>query len=177
MRISKITGTFLLFLVGMIQTVQAQEAIGLRTDRYLGINTALLNPANTVQFPLRWDANIVALDHFTATNYLYVKDIGLFSLLNNIENVRFANATDATPTQGTRIEADYYTGSHKRYAFTQTCFAPSHHSTFKRVNGEWRIEGLIVVMIITQIGCYVARTKVHSCIYKKAYVVSIVKNI
>lgn len=103
----------LLFCV--VHTSFAQERIGLRMERYAGINSVMMNPANNITYPLKWDLNIAAAGVFVDNTYAYFRNTNLIRLARNAENIEVASALDTdTPTDGLTI-LDFYNDRNKHY--------------------------------------------------------------
>ena len=55
----------------------AQEQLGLRMERYAGVNSLMHNPANNLVSPLKWDVNLVELGVFVDNNYAFIYNANL----------------------------------------------------------------------------------------------------
>lgn len=83
----------LLLLVVCLQigNLSAQESLGLKLGHYSGINGTLLNPAQAVNDPLKWDVNIVSAGAFVHNNLMFLSHTNLVEVLSNTENVTFSS--------------------------------------------------------------------------------------
>ncbi|MDX1942445.1 MAG: DUF5723 family protein [Saprospiraceae bacterium] len=102
--------------------LHAQEQLGIRTSNYGGINSLLLNPANSHTTPFAWDANLLEFGQFFDNNYAFIENFRLLDLLQNPEGVelrsllREANKEPAPNT----IVVDFYFNDQKKYATNST---------------------------------------------------------
>jgi len=110
----------ILFCLCNILQINAQEQLGLRIDNYAGINSALLNPANPLSYPLRWDLNLVAASQFADNNYAYFADASLRDILNNIENIYIVPFEEGSSTTDDLV-VDFNTKNSRKFVsiFTQ----------------------------------------------------------
>lgn len=115
------TSLSLLLLLVFLAPSQAQEQLGLRTERYAGINAATANPANTLSYPLKWDVNLVAVGHFTETNYGYFQDTKLSEILRNTDNIYAASQfTDPSEINSSMIIFDYFDNERRKFVSSST---------------------------------------------------------
>ncbi len=82
-----------LMVIGLLCTnyTQAQEALGLKTGKYAGINGTLLNPSSNVYAPLKWDVNLVAAGAFFENNYGYLTNTAVPNALKNASLIEWVN--------------------------------------------------------------------------------------
>jgi len=97
-------GIILFFII--ISNINAQEQLGLRVENYAGINSTMLNPANSLSYPLAWDVNLVAFSQFADNNYAYFANAKLSDVINNSDNIR-TPFDDGNPTSNNQLELDF----------------------------------------------------------------------
>lgn len=85
---SKIAVNLLSFLLFLSAIAQGQEQLGLRLDRYAGIDGVILNPASSTWYPQKWDAKILGLAGFGGTTYMHINKTGVIDLLLNIDKIQ-----------------------------------------------------------------------------------------
>lgn len=88
----------------------AQEQLGIRTSNYGGVNSLLLNPANSQTMPFAWDANLLEAGLFFENNYAFVENFRLLDALKMPDNVELRpllEEDNATPPAGSLI-MDFY---------------------------------------------------------------------
>lgn len=66
----------------------AQEQLGVRLDSYMGVQTSFLNPANTANFPLKWNLNLAGASFFIDNSYLYVGKTNILHSLANVDKIK-----------------------------------------------------------------------------------------
>ncbi len=62
-----------------------QAQLGMRLERFAGIQSAALNPANTRFNPCSWDLRLAGADVFFQNNYGFVRNAGVIQLLRTPE--------------------------------------------------------------------------------------------
>ncbi len=67
-------------------TSAAQESLGLKTERFSGVNSLYINPANTISSPFEWDVNIAGVGLFVENNYLYARNSNIINAIRKREN-------------------------------------------------------------------------------------------
>ncbi len=77
----------------------AQEHLGLRFDKYSGVNSLFINPSLTVNSPFLWDANIVSGEVFVGTNYGFITNTTVPEILNNLDNIALSPTIDESIEQ------------------------------------------------------------------------------
>ncbi len=89
----------------------SQEQLGLRTERFSGISSAPLNPANLSGMALKWDANILGAAFFVESNYGFAKNASVPKILRTrFDTASFYStslATDKLPPRPGQIVIDY----------------------------------------------------------------------
>ncbi len=96
--------------------MMAQEQIGLRLDKYSGVNSITLNPANSAHFALGWDLNLVGAGVFLEQNYLFASPTNIPDLLRNSDSVGFAPDIEGLPTSiPPTILVDFYNDNKTRF--------------------------------------------------------------
>lgn len=81
----RLLGLFAVFF-GAIHPFFAQEQLGLRLERFSGISSAVLNPANLSGMALKWDANLVGATVFGETNYGFFQNSGVPKVLRSAQD-------------------------------------------------------------------------------------------
>ena len=70
--------------------ISAQEQLGLRTERYAGVEGIAINPANNLSYPLTWDFNVGSAGFFFDNSFGYISQTNIINLYGNYENVKEA---------------------------------------------------------------------------------------
>jgi Family of unknown function (DUF5723) len=111
---------YCLYIALFFPTIDAfsQYQLGVRLENYAGINGASLNATHTLDYPLRWNLNLVGNGFFLDNNYGYISNSTLFSLIKNEKPVEFAptakgNLPLNTPT------ADFYKNNKNAFLLFQ----------------------------------------------------------
>lgn len=89
----------ILMLLSLIQapSLHAQEQLGMRFERFAGLNGATLNPAQSAFMPHPWEVNLVGADVFFENNYCYVTNTGVFRLLRHSDEIiQLTDTSDAS---------------------------------------------------------------------------------
>ncbi len=76
----------------------AQEQLGIRTSNFGGVNSLLLNPANSQTMPFAWDANLLGAGFFFENNYTFLENFRLLDLLNAPDNLELRPLLEADNT-------------------------------------------------------------------------------
>lgn len=84
--------TFLLLFI-LPFVLNAQGALGIRTERWAGISGATLNPAATTTFPKKWEIQLAGAHFFGHTNYLFAKSASVPKILRFPERVHVISDT------------------------------------------------------------------------------------
>jgi len=111
-----IRGFLIIIFLSSIHILNAQEQLGLRFENYSGINSVLLNPANTITYPLKWDLNLASVSLFADNNYAYFQDAGLADIANNSNNIH--TPLDEWNPTSENLLADFYRKEGKKYIST-----------------------------------------------------------
>ncbi len=79
----------------------SQEQLGLRLERFSGISSAVLNPANLSGMALKWDANIAGAAIFVETNYGFARNASVPKILRGpIDTATFFVTSLAPDAEG-----------------------------------------------------------------------------
>ena len=70
-----------IILLGIKLSVLAQEQFNFKSDNYSGINGLTLDPTHTLSTQYNWDVNLLTADAFVHTNYAYISDASLASII------------------------------------------------------------------------------------------------
>lgn len=106
----KIYTTLLATFLVLCTSIRAQEQLGIRTSNYGGVNSLLLNPANSHASPFSWDANLIEIGQFFDNNYGFVENFRLLDLLQNPDGAELRpllDKNDKTAPPGSLI-IDFY---------------------------------------------------------------------
>lgn len=105
----------------------AQEQIGLRLDKYAGVNGIQLNPANGAFHPLSWDLNLGGAGIFIENNFVFASPTNLIHLAKNPNDLYFMDPTNEnTAPSSASIIVDYFNGPKERMVqTTATVLGPS----------------------------------------------------
>lgn len=100
--------------------LSAQEQLGVRLDSYTGMQTALLNPAHTINSPQKWTINLAGAGLFFDNSYLYAGNAGTLKMLRNPEKIKVITdyKNTAPPTDAMLI--DFYRNYKSAYLDFQT---------------------------------------------------------
>ncbi len=97
------------FLIVFSQSSFAQEQLGMRLERYSGLYSITLNPANTAFMPHNWEVNLANAGSFFENNYGYLRNTSLPNAFRNTDNI--VAVSDLAPEQPVPADAillDYY---------------------------------------------------------------------
>ncbi len=118
----------LITFIGVMQLICtisiAQEQLGIRTSNYGGVNSLLLNPANSLTLPFAWDANLIEFGQFFENNYGFIEDFRLLDMLQNPSGVELRpllKEDNQSPAPGS-IVMDFYNGNEKKQGNLATQF-------------------------------------------------------
>jgi Family of unknown function (DUF5723) len=99
----------------------SQEQLGMRLERYAGIYSATINPANTADNPNNWEVSLFTTEAFFENNYAYLRKTSLQNALRNTDKiVSIADTTRENPPPADAIFLDYFNGKRKMRALVQT---------------------------------------------------------
>ena len=78
---------FIFLLIISINTLDSQERIGLTSDQSSGIYSIFLNPAMSARYTLDWHVNALSFHQFIETDYAFVTNSNLFSVLGSYNDI------------------------------------------------------------------------------------------
>ncbi|MBK8194820.1 MAG: hypothetical protein IPK76_16980 [Lewinellaceae bacterium] len=119
----------------------AQEQLGMRLERYAGIYSAALNPANTAFNPNNWEVSLFSADVFAENAYLYLQNTSLQNALRHSDRIIAVTDTTAeNPPASDAIFQNYFDAKSRMRAVAQARVAgPSFSFRF----GENNVIGLV----------------------------------
>ena len=119
----------------------SQEQLGMRLERYAGIYSATLNPANTAFNPDNWEVSLFSADAFFENSYAYLQNTSLQNALRNSDKIISVTDTSAeNPPAQDAIFLDYFDAKRKMRSVEQTRITgPSFSFRF----GENNVVGLV----------------------------------
>jgi len=122
------------------QVIFSQEQLGMRLERYSGIYSAGINPANTAFTPHNWEVSLFNADLFVENSYAFLRNTSLQNALRNTDKiVSLADTSSENPPARDAILQDFADGSRKMHFVTQVRVAgPSFSFRF----GEKNVVGL-----------------------------------
>jgi hypothetical protein len=132
---------FLLFaILSVPQSLSSQEQLGMRLERYSGIYSAGINPANTAFTPHNWEVSLFNADLFVENSYAFLRNTSLQNALRNTDKiVSLADTSAENPPALDAIFQDFADGSRKMHFVAQTRVAgPAFSFRF----GENNVVGL-----------------------------------
>lgn len=92
----------------------SQEQLGMRLERYAGIYSAALNPANTAFNPNNWEVSIFSIDGFFENSYAFLQNTSLQNALRNSDKiVSVSDTSGENPPPRDAIFLDYYDAKRK----------------------------------------------------------------
>ena len=109
-------------------TLIGQEQLGIRSDNFMGINSAILNPSNPSTSYYNWTVNLAEMDYFLQNNYVFFEESSLLSLLSNEEDYVYGpnNRLRDIPREG--LTLDFFEDGKDRYGFSNlNILGPSFH--------------------------------------------------
>ena len=99
----------------------SQEQLGMRLERYAGIYSASLNPANTAFNPNNWEVSLFSADVFFDNSYGYLQNTSLQNALRNTDKiVSVADTSAENPPARDAIFQNYFDGKRKMHLVAQT---------------------------------------------------------
>lgn len=109
------------FLCGILIVLNlpllAQEQLGIRTSNFGGVNSLLLNPANSQTLPFNWDANLLEFGQFFSNNYAFIEDFRLLDVFSNPQNIKIRSLSRENQNLTERdVIVDFYQGDAQRRA-------------------------------------------------------------
>ena len=113
----------------------------MRLERYSGIYSAALNPANTAFNPNNWEVSLFSADVFLENNYAFLQNTSLQNALRNSDNiVAVSDTSGENPPVRDAIFLDYFDAKRKMRAVVQSRITgPSFSFRF----GENNVIGLV----------------------------------
>ncbi|MBC7776486.1 MAG: hypothetical protein H7246_13715 [Phycisphaerae bacterium] len=106
------------------QTIFSQEQLGMRLERYAGIYSAGINPANTAFTPHNWEVSLFNADLFVENSYAFLRNTSLQNALRNTDKiVSLADTSAENPPARDAILQDFTDGSRKMHFVTQVRIA------------------------------------------------------
>ncbi len=124
--------------------VFSQEQLGMRLERYAGIYSAALNPANTAFNPNPWEVSLFSADVFFENNYAFLQNTSLQNALRNSDKiVSVADTSAENPPPRDAIFLDYFDAKKKMRGVGQERLSgPSLSFRF----GENHVVGLVTAL-------------------------------
>ena len=105
-------------LITISQVAFAQEQLGLRVEKYGGINSILLNPANMAHSPFRWDFNLVEAGAFFENSYAHFRDVNTGGALRGMESAEVAADYDnESQIPANALILDFNESTYKKFVF------------------------------------------------------------
>jgi hypothetical protein len=93
----------------------------MRLERYAGIYSATINPANTADNPNGWEVSLFTAEAFFDNNYTFLRKTSLQNALRNTDKIVSVEDTSReNPPPADAIFLDYFNGKHKMHAVAQT---------------------------------------------------------
>lgn len=114
---------FLLFFSVILSAdaAQAQDQLGMRLERYAGIYSAGINPANTAFTPHNWEVSLFNADLFIENSYAYLRNTSLQNALRNTDKIVSVTDTSAeNPPARDAILQDFANPTRPMHAVIQT---------------------------------------------------------
>jgi hypothetical protein len=91
-------------------SVFSQEQLGMRLERYAGIYSAGINPANTAFAPHNWEVSLFNADLFFENNYAFLQNTSLQNALRNTDRiVSVADTSRENPPARDAILQEFFT--------------------------------------------------------------------
>ena len=118
----------------------SQDQLGMRLERYAGIYSAGINPANTAFTPHNWEVSLFNADLFTENSYAFLRNTSLQHALRNTDKIISLADTSAENAPGRdAIPQDFADGSRKMHFVAQARVAGP---AFSFQIGEKNVVGL-----------------------------------
>lgn len=112
-----IPAVLFLFIFG---NLSAQEQLGMRLERYSGIYSAAVNPANTVFTPNGWEVSLFTAEGFLENNYAWLRNTSLVHTLKNTGNiVAVTDLSRENPPTSNPVVLDYFDKNRNMYGVAQ----------------------------------------------------------
>lgn len=101
--------------------VFSQEQLGMRLERYAGIYSASINPANTAFNPNKWEVSLFTADVFLENSYAFLQNTSLQNALRNSDKIISVSDTSAeNPPARDAILLNYFDAKRKMRGVVQT---------------------------------------------------------
>ncbi len=104
----------------------SQERIGLTSDPTSGVYSIYLNPAFSSRYTMDWHVNALSFHQFIETDYAYVSNSNLFSVLSNINDIDIVTqrnqVSDANNSRQLIFDPD---GGKKSFSINTSLLLPS----------------------------------------------------
>lgn len=102
-----------------VQFSIAQEQLGMRLERFAGIYSAALNPANTAFMPHNWEVSLFNAGYFLENNYAYLENTSIQNALRNTDQiVAVSDLSPERPAPADAILLNYFDGNRRIRAVT-----------------------------------------------------------
>ncbi|MCC7467285.1 MAG: hypothetical protein IT261_13485 [Saprospiraceae bacterium] len=115
---------FFIPLILSANNAQTQEQLGMRLERFSGIYSAGINPANTAFTPHNWEVSLFNADLFTENSYAFLRNTSLQNALRNSDKIVSVTDTSAeNPLSRDAILQDFADPSRPIHVVLQTRLA------------------------------------------------------
>ena len=116
---------FFTFLISTCQ-ILSQERIGLSSDPSSGVYSIFLNPAFSSRYSMDWHVNALSFHQFIETDYAYVSNSNLFSVLGNINSIDIVTKRNqVSDTNSSRQLIFNPDGGNKSFSINSSLLWPS----------------------------------------------------
>lgn len=93
----------------------------MRLERYAGMYSATINPANTADNPNNWEVSLFTAEAFFDNSYAFLRNTSLPHAWRNTDKiVSAADTSGENPPPSDAIFLDYFSGKRKMHAVVQT---------------------------------------------------------
>lgn len=116
--LSSIQSCLVYFFILSFQILFSQEQLGVRLDTYMGVQTSFLNPANSANFPLRWNINLAGAGFFIDNSYLYLDKTNILHSAANADKIKLITEFKNTTPSADDIILKFYNGKRNNYGIT-----------------------------------------------------------
>lgn len=122
--LSRLPVPLVFFLSFFSASLFSQEQLGMRLERYSGIYSAGINPANTAFTPHNWEVSLFNADLFVENSYAFLRNTSLQNALRNTDKiVSLTDTSSENPPSRDAILQDFSDGSRKMHFVAQTRIA------------------------------------------------------
>ncbi len=112
--------------------ISAQEELGLKQERFLGLNGIFINPAACPFSYLNWDVNVASFGIFGNTNYGYITETNALDILRNLDQIEIIfDPTRLQEGVNSRSLVFSEDRSTKYGSFNSSVQGPSFYTKFK----------------------------------------------